>query len=157
MAMRRLQSELQDLETKPMPNVNAKPLREDDLFYWKATITGPKNTPYYKGKYELEMRYPHNYPFQPPTVRFLTKIYASNVDDKGEIGMKLLTASGWSPAVHARKLLCAIIYSVFAGCGSNDRGYVLDDGHQSILRPELHKLYKERYTYVNFSRSEIQK
>ena len=35
-------------------------------------VTGPDQTPYEKGFFHFFMRMPHNYPIQPPRVKFLT-------------------------------------------------------------------------------------
>lgn len=35
-------------------------------------VTGPSQTPYEKGFFHFFMRLPHNYPIQPPRVKFLT-------------------------------------------------------------------------------------
>lgn len=43
---------------------------------------------------------PHKsaYPFTPPIIKFLTKIYHPNINCDGEISHSNLTAAGWSPS-----------------------------------------------------------
>ena len=45
---------------------------EEDMLQGYAMIIGPKDTPYYGGYYFFDIRYPANYPQQPPVVRYFT-------------------------------------------------------------------------------------
>ncbi|TMS23175.1 Ubiquitin-conjugating enzyme E2 K [Larimichthys crocea] len=42
-------------------------------------IAGPPDTPYEGGRYQLEIKIPETYPFNPPKVRFITKIWHPNI------------------------------------------------------------------------------
>ena len=46
----------------------------DDLTELAGTIAGPPDTPYEGGTYRLEIKIPDTYPFNPPRVRFITKV-----------------------------------------------------------------------------------
>ena len=46
----------------------------DDLTELSGTIKGPPDTPYEGGTYKLEIKIPDTYPFNPPRVRFITKV-----------------------------------------------------------------------------------
>jgi len=49
-------------------------------------MTGPEETPYADGVFTLDMKFPSEYPFKPPTVKFKTPIFHPNVKtDTGEI------------------------------------------------------------------------
>lgn len=49
-------------------------------------LTGPDGTAYEGGCFTLDMKFPSEYPFKPPTVKFETKIYHPNIkSDTGEI------------------------------------------------------------------------
>ena len=78
MATKRLQKELQDICKDTPANCSAG-LLSNDLFIWQASIIGPTETPYEGGIYEGEIIFPQTYPFDPPKVRFLTKIFHPNV------------------------------------------------------------------------------
>lgn len=57
-----------------------------DLLKWKATLIGPIDTPYEGGIFELSIQFPVNYPFKPPTIKFMTKIYHCNISlSSGEL------------------------------------------------------------------------
>lgn len=45
----------------------------------KGEIAGPPDTPYEGGKFALEIKVPETYPFNPPKVKFVTKIWHPNI------------------------------------------------------------------------------
>eukprot|EP01084_Bolivina_argentea_P026933 50065_1 len=107
MALRRLTREAQEIETDEATEmISAGPIN-DDLFRWQAMIMGPPNSPYQGGVFMLEMNFPQEYPFKPPKVKFLTKVYHCNVNDKGGICLDLLK-DNWSPAIKISQLLLSI-------------------------------------------------
>ena len=106
MALRRINKELKDLQTDPPSNCSAGP-QGDDLFKWSAAIMGPDDSPYANGMFNLEIVFPQDYPFKPPKIKFLTKIYHCNVNDKGGICLDILK-DNWSPALTISKVLLSI-------------------------------------------------
>ena len=59
-----------------------------------------KDSPYEGGVFFLDIRFPNDYPFKPPKIKFVTKIYHCNVNAKGGICLDLLKEN-WSPALLA--------------------------------------------------------
>merc|ERR1712192_144572 len=105
MLQKRLQKELITLVNEPIPGCTATTTR--DTKKWKATIAGPEDSPYQGGLFALEVVFPEDYPFKPPQVKFVTKIYHPNIDNKGGICVDILK-SEWSPALTISKVLLSI-------------------------------------------------
>ena len=80
---------------------------DNDYTVWRATIIGADNTPYKGGIFNLEIVIPQNYPFKPPKVRFLTRIFHPNINSSGDICIDILKHN-WSPALTLDKLLLSI-------------------------------------------------
>lgn len=56
----------------------------------RIEITGPENSPYENGIFELDLSITDRYPFEPPKLRFITPIYHPNIDSTGRICLDLL-------------------------------------------------------------------
>ena len=106
MTTRRLNKELKDITQDPPSNCSAG-IINNDIFHWKATIMGPEDTPYHNGVFYLEIWFPSDFPFKPPKVNFITKIYHPNIDSSGNICLDILK-DAWSPALSISKVLLSI-------------------------------------------------
>ena len=74
----------------------------DDLKHWMGTIQGPVDTPYAGGRFVVDIVIGERYPFMPPKMKFLTKIWHPNVSSvTGAICLDILK-SEWSPALTIR-------------------------------------------------------
>jgi len=106
MAARRITKEIADLSKDAPENCSAGPHGED-IYKWDATIMGPTDTPYFGGVFKMEIHFPSDYPFKPPKVQFLTKIYHPNISSNGAICLDILKEQ-WSPALTVSKVLLSI-------------------------------------------------
>jgi ubiquitin-conjugating enzyme E2 D/E len=102
----RIKKELEDIKKNAPSNCSAGPV-EDDLFEWQATIMGPKDSPYEGGLFYLRIHFTKDYPFKPPKIHFITKIYHCNVNSSGGICLDILKKE-WSPALTISKVLLSI-------------------------------------------------
>ena len=106
MTTKRIQSELKNLQKDPPANCSAGPIG-DDLYKWQATLMGPEGTPYEGGVFLLSINFSEDYPFKPPKVSFITKIYHCNIRSDGAICLDILKEQ-WSPALTISKVLLSI-------------------------------------------------
>ena len=77
----------------------------------EARLQGPQGTPYEGGIFKLEINIPERYPFEPPQIKFLTKIYHPNIDTAGRICLDVLKAlpqGSWKPAHNISTVLTSI-------------------------------------------------
>lgn len=140
MAARRIQKELDDLQTTPIESCTAGPAKESDLYLWDATILGPKDSPYEGGVFELGLALPVDYPFKPPKVYFKTKIYHPNINAQGGICLDILKDQ-WSPALSIAKVLLSI------------SSLLTDANPKDPLVPEIARIYVEdRATFDRIAR-----
>lgn len=103
----RLRKEYENLKTNPPANCSAAPKNESNLYEWDAQLYGPCGTPYENGIFKLNINYPITYPFKPPKIHFITKIYHPNIDSAGNICLDILKDK-WSPALTIGKVLLSI-------------------------------------------------
>lgn len=104
--LNRLRKELEDINNNPPTNCSAGVI-DDDIYNWQATIMGPEDSPYAGGVFYLKIEFPHDYPFKPPKVQFITKIYHCNINSIGNICLDILKEQ-WSPALTISKVLLSI-------------------------------------------------
>ena len=103
---RRIQKETERLITEQIQSVS---IHSDinNPRYFHIHRSGPENSPYECGIFELELFLPDNYPIYPPKVRFLTKIYHPNIDRLGRVSLQILHEK-WSPSLTIRSVLFCI-------------------------------------------------
>ena len=114
MARRRLRKALERQNDPETPHklpmgCMAEPIG-DDLFHWRALIIGPQETCYEDGHFHLKANFPEDYPFNPPEIVFVTKIYHPRVHPilRYIVLPNDELRHGWSPALTFAKLLGAI-------------------------------------------------
>jgi len=94
---RRVVKEIQDVRTDTTSGVSLEPLTDiqterrgtnkktgedpeiEDLTHFLGIFTGPPDTPYEGGTYVIDIKIPAEYPFQPPKMTFVTKIWHPNI------------------------------------------------------------------------------
>lgn len=104
---KRILKELAIMQKDPPPNVSAAPVDESDLYKWQAIIFGPADSIYAGGVFKLSIVFPADYPFKPPRIEFLTKIYHCNIVNK-YLCLDILKTQ-WSPALTIDKVLISIV------------------------------------------------
>lgn len=93
MAKKRMMKDIQALESSEFTITHSEK-RIDTI---SVFITGPKDSLYEGGIWELTVFFPSNYPFKSPSIGFINKIYHPNIDEKsGSICLDVLNKH-WSP------------------------------------------------------------
>ena len=106
----RMKKELEMLTKDPPFGVSCW-LQGGKLNCLEARLQGPQGTPYTGGIFKLEINIPERYPFEPPQIKFLTKIYHPNIDTAGRICLDVLKArpqGSWKPAHNISTVLTSI-------------------------------------------------
>ncbi|XP_074867572.1 ubiquitin-conjugating enzyme E2 C [Carettochelys insculpta] len=103
---KRLQQELMTLMMAGDKGISAFP-ESDNLFRWIGTIDGAAGTVYEDLRYKLSLEFPDGYPYNAPTVKFLTPCYHPNVDTQGNICLDILKDK-WSALYDVRTILLSI-------------------------------------------------
>lgn len=105
--MKRLKVEMCNMANSPPANCSAGPIDDLDITKWDATIIGPKDSPFEGGVFYLTIKFPNNYPFKPPEVKFNTKVYHPNISPEGAICLDILKTQ-WSPVLSMATILLSI-------------------------------------------------
>ncbi len=106
-AHKRLQNELSEITRDPPEGCSAGVV-DDNIFHWIGTIIGPVGSPYEGGLFQIDMKFPSDYPFKPPRTFFVTKIFHPNIaHSNGEICLDILKEQ-WSPALMVSRLLLSL-------------------------------------------------
>lgn len=81
--MRRLAKELADIRTDTVSQITAEPVGgDDDITHIRGTFPGPPGTPYEGGTFKIDVKIPNEYPFRPPTMKFITRVWHPNVSSQ---------------------------------------------------------------------------
>ncbi|KAI1722512.1 ubiquitin-conjugating enzyme domain-containing protein [Ditylenchus destructor] len=119
-AIRALQMELKSLQTSPVEGFTVT-CDDENVFKWTVAIFGPPGTLYQGGYFKAQLEFPTNYPYSPPTMRFVTKVWHPNVYETGDMCISILHApvddphSGelpserWNPTQSVRTILLSVI------------------------------------------------
>eukprot|EP00598_Pedospumella_elongata_P002229 CAMPEP_0184969890 /NCGR_PEP_ID=MMETSP1098-20130426/2510_1 /TAXON_ID=89044 /ORGANISM="Spumella elongata, Strain CCAP 955/1" /LENGTH=194 /DNA_ID=CAMNT_0027491723 /DNA_START=98 /DNA_END=682 /DNA_ORIENTATION=+ len=73
-----------------------------------GTLKGPDDTPYAGGVFEVDIIIPDDYPFSPPKMKFVTKVWHPNVSSvTGAICLDILKDQ-WSPALTMKTAMLSL-------------------------------------------------
>jgi len=120
-AVRALALELKNLSDDPLEGVQSRLVNEDNIFEWEVSLFGPPDTLYQGGYFKANMKFPADYPYSPPSVRFITKVWHPNVYENGDLCISILhppvddPQSGelpcerWNPTQNVRTILLSVV------------------------------------------------
>ena len=109
---RRLQKEIQDILKDTLSGITITSKDDSieitDFTRLKGHFDGPPDTPYEGGHYEVDINITPEYPFKPPQMKFITKIWHPNVSSQtGAICLDTL-GTQWSPVLTLKSALISL-------------------------------------------------
>lgn len=119
-AIRALTLELRGLQTSPVEGFTVT-ANEDNMFVWTVALFGPPGTLYQGGYFKAVLKFPSNYPYAPPTIKFLNKVWHPNVYENGDLCISILhppvddphsgelACERWNPTQNVRTILLSVI------------------------------------------------
>ncbi|KYN42369.1 Ubiquitin-conjugating enzyme E2-22 kDa [Trachymyrmex septentrionalis] len=120
-------------------------LVNDSLTELKGEIAGPPDTPYEGGNFVLEIKVPETYPFNPPKVRFITKIWHPNISSvTGAICLDILKDQ--AAAMTLRTVLLSLQALLSAAEPDDPQDAVVAKQYKE--HPELFRQTATHWTFV---------
>lgn len=103
----RIKKEIADLKNDTASGISV----ETDPYNPKhltGTLKGPDDTPYAGGTFQVDIVIPADYPFSPPKMKFINKIWHPNVSSQtGAICLDILKDQ-WSPALTMKTAMLSL-------------------------------------------------
>ena len=67
---------------------------DNDLFNWTVIFEGPQDTLYEGGFFKALLKFPTDYPNNPPEMKFVTEMWHPNIYDDGKVCISILHPPG---------------------------------------------------------------
>lgn len=116
-----LMLEMKSLQDEPVEGFKVTLVDESDMYNWEVAIFGPPNTHYEGGYFKARLKFPVDYPYSPPSFRFLTKMWHPNIYENGDVCISILhppiddpqsgelPSERWNPTQNVRTILLSVI------------------------------------------------
>ncbi|XP_065909985.1 ubiquitin-conjugating enzyme E2 K-like [Dysidea avara] len=119
---------------------------DKDYTKLKGTIAGPPDTPFVGGTYHLNIEIPASYPFNPPKVNFITKIWHPNISSvTGAICLDILRDQ-WAAAMTLRTVLLSIQALLQAAEPDDPQDAVVAQQYKEA--PELYRKTARHWAHI---------
>jgi ubiquitin-conjugating enzyme E2 R len=120
-AVKALQVEMNNIHKDPIEGVLIELQDDENMFDWDVGVFGPPKTLYEGGYFKAKIKFPQDYPYSPPSFKFLTKMWHPNIYETGEVCISILhppvddPQSGelpqerWNPTQNVRTIMLSVI------------------------------------------------
>ena len=121
-AMQMLAKQLKDCQDRDDISASIGLENDDDLFLWNVVFEGPENTLYEGGYFKAQLKFPDDYPNNPPKMVFKTKMWHPNIYPDGNVCISILHPPGednmnsqekaeerWRPILGVESILISVI------------------------------------------------
>lgn len=122
----RLLKELKEVGKEDTSGVKALPVVEGNMTHLHGTIEGPSGTPYDGGVYEIDIKIPKQYPFEPPKMKFVTKIWHPNISS--QTGAICLVGSRFTTGCRSR-----VVFLESVGLSISTKGRTVGSDFVSLV------------------------
>ncbi|XP_065801525.1 ubiquitin/ISG15-conjugating enzyme E2 L6 isoform X2 [Muntiacus reevesi] len=142
-ASKRVAKELEELQRQLPQYLRNLRSEEDDVLVWRALLL-PERPPYNLKAFSVCISFPREYPFQPPTVKFTTRIYHPNVDRDGRVCLPIISKKNWKASTRICQVLEAL--NVLVNQPEPGEPVRLELAEQLIQDPELFDRTAQEFT-----------
>jgi ubiquitin-conjugating enzyme (huntingtin interacting protein 2) len=105
--LKRIEREIRQCIKDSDTSVQVEPIN-DNLCHLKGSFNGPSGTVYEGGTFLIDIIITDTYPFAPPKMKFLTKIYHPNISSQtGAICLDILK-DAWTPVFTLKTVLISL-------------------------------------------------
>uniref|UniRef100_A0A1A9X065 E2 ubiquitin-conjugating enzyme n=1 Tax=Glossina brevipalpis TaxID=37001 RepID=A0A1A9X065_9MUSC len=148
MAVARIKREY--IEVMRSEEITQSPMKleliNDNWTELRGQIVGPPDTPYEGGTFILEIKVPETYPFNPPKIRFVTRIWHPNISSAtGAICLDILK-DNWAASMSLRTVLLSL--QVLLANAEPDDPQDAAVAYQYKRRPKLFEITAKHWTDV---------
>lgn len=146
-ARKRLFKELEAINQSENVPFTAGLVDDDDPYNWQLSIEGPADTIYDGYHFLATLRFPEDYPMQPPKMTFTTRMYHPNIFSSGDVCISILNSpgpsyssenesikdDGWKPSLGAKEIVLSVL------------SLLTDPNHSSPANHEASQEYQNNY------------
>lgn len=116
-----LLKQFKELTSNPVPGFTVALRDDDNVFEWDVGIIGAPSTIYEGGYFKATLKFPNDYPFNPPTFKFNNEFFHPNVYIDGRLCISILHPPGddptsgetaaerWNPTQSVESILISIV------------------------------------------------
>ena len=121
-SMEILSKELERLQNADDLGASVGLVDDDNLFNWSVIFEGPSDTLYEGGFFKALLKFPEDYPSNPPEMKFVTEMWHPNIYPDGKVWISILHPPGtdqyneqetaderWRPIFGIESILLSVI------------------------------------------------